>query len=109
MTEVMTNVTGIAVRVRDKFFEKLAAYTLDRLVWCLAAIGLCWCEVQNYHEYIFYQKMYIMVGVGAFYCWKLGYFTREKRIWCGIATVIGAAFTWYSVGTNLYNTYFYLN
>lgn len=109
MAEVMTSVTGIVVRVRDNVCEKLAAYTLDRLVWCLAAIGLCWCEVQNYHEYIFYQKMYIMVGVGAFYCWKLGCFTKGKRLWCGIATAIGAAFTAYAVGSNLYNTYYYLN
>ena len=80
MTGVMMNVTGMVVRVKNKFFEKLAEYTLDRLVWCLVAIGLCWCEVQNYHEYIFYQKMYIMVGVDTFYCWKLGCFTKEKRI-----------------------------
>ena len=109
MTGVMMNVTGMVVRVKNKFFEKLAEYTLDRLVWCLAAIGLCWCEVQNYHEYIFYQKMYIMVGVGTFYCWKLGCFTKEKRIFSGIATLIGAAFTAYAVHTNLYNTYYYLN
>ena len=109
MTGVMMNVTGMVVRVKNKFFEKLAEYTLDRLVWCLAAIGLCWCEVQNYHEYIFYQKMYIMVGVGAFYCWKLGCFTKEKHIFSGIATLIGAAFTAYAVHTNLYNTYYYLN
>ena len=105
----MTNVIGMVERVKNKFLEKLAEYTLDRLVWCLAAIWLCWCEVQNYHEYIFYQKMYIMVGVGAFYCWKLGCFTKGKRIWCSIATVLGAALTAYAVGTNLYNTYYYLN
>ena len=109
MTRGMTNLTGMMVRVKNEFFEKLAEYTLDRLVWCLAAIGLCWSEVQNYHEYIFCQRMYIMVGVGTFYCLKLGCFTKGKRIWCSIATVLGAAFTAYAVGTNLYNTYYYLN
>lgn len=109
MTTVITNIADTAIGMRDKCLEKLSAYTLDRLVWCLAAIGLCWCEVQNYHAYIFYQKMYIMVGVGAFYCWKLGCFRKGKRIWCGIATILGAIFTAYAVGTNLYNTYYYLN
>jgi hypothetical protein len=50
-----------------------------------------------------------MVGVGAFYCWKLGCFSKEKRIWCGVATSVGAIFTGYAVITNLYDTYYYLN
>ena len=46
----MTNVIGMVVRLKDKFLEKLAEYTLDRLVWCLAAIWLYWCEMQNYRH-----------------------------------------------------------
>lgn len=93
----------------DKILQKVAEYSLDRLVWCIATIALCWTEVQNYHEYIFMLRMYILSGVGAFYCLKLGAFSKGKRLLCGVTTLVGACASVYMVVTNFYATYKYLN
>lgn len=109
MTEQKLDVLGAVRGFGNKIIEKAQNYTLDRLVWCIATAFLCWTEVQNYHEYIFWQRIWIMAGVGIFYCLKLGYFAKGKRLFCFLATAAGAALTVHLVQTNYYVGYYYLN
>ena len=96
-------------RLGSLITEMAQNYTLERLVWCIAAVFMCWTQVQNYHEYIFWQQIYIMSAVGAFYCVKLGAFQKGKRLLCAIATACGIGLTIYFVKINFYVTYYYLD
>ena len=93
----------------EKMKKRIENQTVERLVWCIVSIFLCWTQVQNYHEYIFWQKIWIISAVGAYYCVKLGFFQKRKRILCGIATILGIALTMHMVKTNFYMYYYYLN
>ena len=109
MTEQKKNVGSVLASVGNKLLEKAQEYSLDRLVWCIATIALCWTEVQNYHEYIFMLRMYVLAGVGAFYCLKLGFLSKGKRVACGLVTVAGVFLTMNLVSRNFYATYKYMN
>lgn len=109
MTEQKKSVAGVLAGFGNKILEKVQEYSLDRLVWCVATIFFCWTEVQNYHEYIFMLRMYILAGVGAFYCLKLGFFAKGKRILCGLVTLVGIYVTMDMIGSNFYASYKYLN
>ena len=109
MTEQIIKVQDRIKRFGSQIIEKAQSYTLERLVWCVAAIFLCWTQVQNYHEYIFWQQIYIMSAVGAFYCLKLGIFEKKKRFLCSVATILGIGLTLYLVKSNFYVNYYYLN
>ena len=109
MTEQIIKVQDRIKRLGSQIIEKAQNYTLERLVWCIAAIFMCWTQVQNYHEYIFILQIYIMSAVGAFYCLKLGGFEKKKRPLCGVATVLGIGLTLYLVKSNFYVNYYYLN
>ena len=109
MTEQIIKVQDRIKRFGSQIIEKAQSYTLERLVWCVAAIFMCWTQVQNYHEYIFWQQIYIMSAVGAFYCVKLGIFEKKKRFLCSVATILGIGLTLYLVKSNFYVNYYYLN
>lgn len=109
MTEQKGSVFDAIKGVGNKVLEKAQAYSLDRLVWCIATIALCWTEVQNYHRYIFWQQMWIMAGLGIFYCLKLGYFAKGKRIMCTVITAFGVWLTVQMVQNNFFYNYYYLN
>ncbi len=109
MTEQKKSVGSVLAGIGNKILEAAQDYSLDRLVWCIATIALCWTEVQNYHEYIFMLRMYILSGVGAFYCLKLGFFAKGKRILCGLVTLVGIYVTMDMIGRNFYATYKYMN
>lgn len=109
MTEQIIKVQDRIKRLGSQIIEKAQNYTLERLVWCIATIFMCWTQVQNYHEYIFILQIYIMSAVGAFYCLKLGGFEKKKRPLCGVATVLGIGLTLYLVKSNFYVNYYYLN
>ncbi len=109
MTEQIIKVQDRIKRLGGPILDKAQSYTLERLIWCIAAIFMCWTQVQNYHEYIFWQQIYIMSAVGAFYCVKLGAFQKGKRIFCSVATVFGIGLTIYLVKSNFYVNYYYLN
>lgn len=109
MTEQLMKVEDRIKKLGSKIIEKAQSYTLERLVWCIAAIFMCWTQVQNYHEYIFWQQIYIMSAVGVFYCLKLGAFRKGKRLLCGIATACGIGLTIYLVKINFYASYYYLD
>ena len=53
MTEQIIKVQDRIKRLGSQIIEKAQNYTLERLVWCIAAIFMCWTQVQNYHEYIY--------------------------------------------------------
>lgn len=108
----MLQIINAGYRIRglgSRMLDKAQNYTLERLVWCIAAIFMCWTQVQNYHKYIFILQIYIMSAVGAFYCLKLGGFEKKKRLLCGIATILGSGLTIYLVKSNFYVNYCYLN
>lgn len=109
MTEQKKSAAGILAGFGNKIIEKAQEYSLDRLVWCIATIALCWTEVQNYHEYIFMLRMYALAGIGAFYCLKLGFFAKGKRMLCGLVTLVGIYVTMDMIGKNFYATYKYMN
>lgn len=109
MTEQKKSVGSILAGIGNKILEAAQEYSLDRLVWCIATIALCWTEVQNYHEYIFMLRMYALAGIGAFYCLKLGFFAKGKRILCGLVTLAGIYVTMDMIGKNFYATYKYMN
>lgn len=109
MTEQKGSVFDAIKGVGNKVLEKAQAYSLDRLVWCIATIALCWTEVQNYHRYIFWQQMWIMAGLGIFYCLKLGCLAKGKRIMCTVITAFGIWLTVQMVQTNFFVGYYYLN
>ncbi len=109
MTEQIIKVQDRIKKIGSQIILKAQRYTLERLVWCIAAIFMCWTQVQNYHEYIFILQIYIMSAVGAFYCLKLGFFEKKKRLLCGVATVLGIGLTLYLVKSNFYVNYYYLN
>ena len=109
MTELKKSVTGVSVNIKSKIGGKAKEYSLERLVWCITAILLCWTEVQNYHEYIFMLRMYVLSGIGAFYCMKWGFFAKGKRVLCGLVTLAGIYVTMELVGSNYYATYKYMN
>ena len=109
MTEQIIKVEDRIKRFGSQIIEKAQSYTLERLVWCIAAIFMCWTQVQNYHEYIFGQQIYIMSAVGVFYCLKLGIFRKGKRLLCGVATACGIGLTIYLVKINFYASYYYLD
>ena len=109
MTEQKVSILGTIRETGNKILKKVQDYSLERLVWCIAAIALCWTEVQNYHRYIFWQQMWIMAGLGTFYCLKLGFLAKGKRIMCGIITAFGVFLTLQMVQTNFFAGYHYLN
>lgn len=109
MTEQKKSAAGVLAGFGNKIIEKAQEYSLDRLVWCIATIALCWTEVQNYHEYIFMLRMYALAGIGAFYCLKLGFFAKGKRMLCGLVTLVGIYVTMDMIGKNFYATYKYMN
>lgn len=109
MTEQKGSVFDAIKGVGNKVLEKAQAYSLDRLVWCIATIALCWTEVQNYHRYIFWQQMWIMAGLGIFYCLKLGCLAKGKRIMCTVITAFGVWLTVQMVQNNFFYNYYYLN
>lgn len=109
MTEWSVKVLDSVKGVGRKTLDKAQEYSLERLVWCLIAIGFCWTEVQNYHRYIFWQQMYLMAGLGLFYCIKLGCFSKYKRVMCAGISILGIGLTTYLVEINFFATYRYLN
>lgn len=109
MTKQKKSAGSVLAAVGNKILDAAQEYSLDRLVWCIATISLCWTEVQNYHEYIFMLRMYILAGVGAFYCLKLGFFAKGKRILCGLVTLGGFYVTTELVSRNFYYGYKYTN
>ena len=109
MADQIIKVENRIKRFGSQLIEKAQSYTLERLVWCVAAVFMCWTQVQNYHEYIFWQQIYIMSAVGIFYCLKLGAFQKGKRLLCGVATACGIGLTIYFVKINFYASYYYLD
>lgn len=109
MTKQKKSAGSVLAAVGNKILDAAQEYSLDRLVWCIATIALCWTEVQNYHEYIFILRMYILAGVGAFYSWRLGCLAKGKRVLCGIVTLAGIGLTINLVRNNFYVNYMYMN
>lgn len=109
MTEWSAKVLDAVKGVGSKVLDKTQKYSLERLVWCLITIGFCWTEVQNYHRYVFWQQMYLMAGLGLFYCIKLGCFSKYKRVMCTGLSILGIGLTIYLVKINFFATYRYLN
>lgn len=109
MTEWSAKVLDAVKGVGSKVLDKTQKYSLERLVWCLITIGFCWTEVQNYHRYVFWQQMYLMAGLGLFYCIKLGCFSKYKRVMCTGLSIFGIGLTIYLVKINFFATYRYLN
>lgn len=102
-------VTNSVKTFGNRMVQAVQSYSLDRLVWCLVTIGFCWSEVQNYHRYIFWQQMYLMVALGVFYCIKLGCFSKYKRLMCAGITGVGIWLTFHLIEINFFVDYYYLN
>lgn len=83
--------------------------TLERMAWCLVAIGFCWTEVEDYHQFIFLKQMWIMIGIGVFYCLKKGALQRKKLFFTVPVVGLAAAWVWYFHHIHYFYGYYFFN